>query len=84
MALTFSGDTWRIIECTEPKEYAELKDEQKDWYRIIVSAVIVDMSEDSKARTNLLDMFPKGTTTGDRIRDPANGLTPAPYIPNPE
>jgi hypothetical protein len=79
----FNGETFRIIECTNPGEYLALSDNQKDSYRIIVSAVVVDMSEGSRARTSLLAMFPEGTTTGDAIRDPENGLTPAEVIPNP-
>ena len=78
-----NGETFRIIECTDLTEYLALAEAKKDIYRIIVSAVNVDMTEGSKARTALWSMFPEGTTTGDALRDPTNGLVPLPFTPNP-
>ena len=80
----FDGETWRIIECTKKSEYDALSDAYKDFYRILISATTLDMSEGSNAQTLLYAMFPEGTVTGDALRDPANGLTPLPYSPNPE
>jgi hypothetical protein len=79
-----TGETYRIIECTKPSEFNDLTDKQKDWYRMIISAVYVNISEGSRVHKHLWDMFPEGTTTGDAIRDPANGLTMLPNLPNPE
>lgn len=83
MADQFNGETWRILECTKPSEYLALSDNNKDFFRIIISAQIVDMTDGSRVRSALLGMFPEGSETGDALRDPANGLTPLPFLPNP-
>lgn len=72
----FNGEAGRIIECTQLSEYLALGAIEKDIYRIIISAGMVDMSPGSKARTALWGMFPEGTVTGDAIRNPENGLVP--------
>lgn len=77
------GETFRIIECTKPSEFEDLTDKQKDWYRTIISAVQVNLDESSRAHKHLWEMFPEGTVTGNAIRNPANGLTMWPNIPNP-
>lgn len=77
------GETWRIIECTKPSEFNDLTDKQKDWYRIIISAVTVNLDEGSRAYKHLWEMFPEDTVTGAALRDPTNGLTPLSPTPNP-
>lgn len=81
--MTFTGETWRILECTKKQEYLALSDEDKDWYKVLISAVTLDLSENSKAQNALWNMFPENTHTGKKLRDPANGLTPLPFVPNP-
>ena len=78
-----TGETWRIIECTKTSEFNDLTDKQKEWYKTIISAVTVDLGEDSKAHNHLWSMFPENTVTGAALRDPANGLAPLPFTPNP-
>lgn len=79
-----NGETFRIIECTDLQEYLALSATWKDVYRILVSAVVLNMSEGSKARTALWTMFPADTVTGAALRNPQNGLTPLPFEANPE
>lgn len=59
----FLQKTYRIIEATKASEYVALSDANKDAYRIIISAGIVDFSEDSNVRKALWSMFEEGTDT---------------------
>lgn len=77
-------ETFRIIECTDISELAALSDNNKELYKLFVSATVINFDEGSVAMTRLFAMFPEGTTTGDKLRDYQNGLVDGPYVPNPE
>ena len=76
MTEPFVGETYRILNCTKASEYLALSDQNKDWYRLFISAVHLDLSEGSLAREKLWDMFDEESNTGKEIRNPANGLVP--------
>jgi hypothetical protein len=84
MANIFTGESYRIIDCTKNSEFQNLSDNHKEWYKIFVSAGRLNLSAGSFARDKLWVMFPEDTETGAKLRDYTNGLTPPPYTPNPE
>jgi hypothetical protein len=75
-------ETYRIIECLHLPELLQLSDNNRELLKMFVSAVYLDLSDGSVARTALWSMFPEGSTTGDNLRDHTNGLCLPP--PDPE
>jgi len=63
MAARFLRKTYRIIEATVPAEYNELSDNNKDRYKLIISAGLIDFSDDTTVKSALWAMFPEGTDT---------------------
>ena len=74
MADRFLKKTYKIIESTDPSEYIALSNANKDLYKIIISAGVVDINEDSLVRNILWGMFSEGTTT----REGLDTLLPEP------
>lgn len=80
--LTDVRETFRIIECLDLPELVALSDNNKELFKLFISAVYLDLSDGSVAKTALWTMFPEGTTTGDNLRDYTKGLCLPP--PDPE
>ena len=55
--------TSTILEALKASEYQALNDNQKDYFRLIVSSGTFNAADGSNIRTALLDMFGEGTTT---------------------
>ena len=58
--------TYQIIEATEVSDYNGLSDDNKERYKMIISATIVDLSSGMKIRQALMNMF-TGTDTYDNL-----------------
>jgi len=71
----FKVETYRIINSTKASEYAALSAGNKEWYKIFISAGIIDLEEGTLAREKLWDMFDAESNTGKNFRDINKGLT---------
>ena len=77
--MTALRKTYKIIEATVPAEYNALSDNNKDRYKLIISAAIIDFSEGTTVKNALWAMFGEGTTT----RVNLEALEPSVDIPDP-
>lgn len=66
--------TYKILEATNPGEYAELSAANKAVYQLIISAGRVDISEGTTVRNVLWGMFGANSVT----RENLEGLYPGP------
>jgi len=60
--------TYSLLERTDSDEWIALSSEAKEIFQLIVSAGTVSFSEGSHVRDILLEIFPEGTITGNRLR----------------
>ena len=60
---TILRSTYKIIEATDSSEFNALTDNQKDVYKMIISAGRVDISEQSVVYQKLLAFFGAESTT---------------------
>ena len=63
MADRYLKRTYLIIELTAPAEYNALSDANKDRYKTIISAGIIDFRDGSLAKTALWAMFSEASAT---------------------
>ena len=68
----FRIETYRILNATEASEYQALSAANKDFYKIIISAGIVNLEPGSIVRETLWGMFDDESVTGQALRDPEN------------
>ena len=76
----FLVETYRIVNLTKASEYFALSDNDKEWYKLFVSAGIINLEEGSLAKEKLWDMFDEESNTGRDFRNINNGLLPNPPI----
>lgn len=55
--------THEILDATDASEYNALSDNNKDAYKMIISCGLVDLSDNTSARTKLWNMFDAQSTT---------------------
>jgi hypothetical protein len=60
--------TWEILEVTDPAEWSSLSDGNKQIFQLIISAGTLYFTDGGSMRNVLLNIFPAGTITGNKLR----------------
>ena len=68
----FRIEAHRIIDITRADEYEALSDSDKEWYKIFMSAGVINLETGSIAQDKLWDMFEAESQTGTELRDEDN------------
>lgn len=55
--------TYKILDNTDPGEYVALSDANRDLYKLIISAALVDLSDGTTTQLVLWGMFGEGSKT---------------------
>lgn len=55
--------TYKILDNTDPGEYVALSDANRDLYKLIISASVVDLSDGTTTKLVLWGMFGEGSKT---------------------
>ena len=76
----FRIETYRILNVTEASEYQALSAANKDFYKIIISAGIVNLAPGAIVRETLWSMFDEESVTGQALRDPDNRFVLIPAV----
>ena len=75
--------TWRILSVTDLQELSNLSDNNKELFKLTISAGTVDLHEALWVRDRLWAMFPEDSITGAALRDPDNRFILIPNEPTP-
>jgi len=79
----FRIETCKLLSITNLGELSSLSDTNKELFKLIISAGVVDLSDDGWVKDRLWTMFPEDSITGVALRNPVNRFILIPNEPTP-